>query len=72
MTTRAFLFPKWILVLLAIVTIVRNWIHVVAPDDGAQSIATLALDSVTQNAADALILIFALWGLSQLFQVAFI
>lgn len=35
-------------------------------DGGAQSIATIPLDSFTANSADAVILIFALWGLSQL------
>jgi len=35
-------------------------------DGGAQSIATIPLDSFTANGADAVILIFALWGLSQL------
>jgi len=37
-----------------------------APDGGAQSIATIPLDSFTSNGADAVILIFAYWGLSQL------
>ena len=37
-----------------------------APDGGAQSIATIPLDSYPQGAAATVIAIFALWGLSQL------
>ncbi len=37
-----------------------------APDGGAQSIATIPLDSYTANGADTVILIFSYWGLSQL------
>jgi hypothetical protein len=47
-------------------TIVRSLIHVFAPDGGAQSIATIPLSSYPGDAADAVILMFSLWGLSQL------
>ena len=57
---------KWVFVLLTIVTIARSLVHMFAPDGGAQSIATIPLDSFTSNGADAVILIFAYWGLSQL------
>jgi hypothetical protein len=57
---------KWVFVLLTGVTIVRSLIHVCAPDGGAQTIATIPLDSFTQNGAAAVTMIFALWGLSQL------
>ena len=36
------------------------------PDGGAQSIATIPLDTFTVNGAAALIHLFGLWGLSQL------
>ena len=57
---------KWVFVLLTIVTTARNLVHMFSPDGGAQSIATLPLDSFTANGADAVIFIFALWGLSHL------
>jgi hypothetical protein len=57
---------KWVFVLLTIVTIARSLVHMFSSDGGAQSIATIPLDSFTANGADAIILIFALWGLSQL------
>lgn len=37
-----------------------------ASDGGAQSIATIPLDTFTPNGANTVVLIFALWGLSQL------
>ena len=52
--------------LITAVTLVRSLIHVFAPDGGAQSIATIPLDSYSAEAASAVILMFSLWGLSQL------
>ena len=60
------LIAKWVFVLVAIGTIGRSLIHMFAPDGGAQSIATIPVDTFTQNGAAAVVLIFALWGLSQL------
>ena len=57
---------KWVFLIMTIVTIVRSLIHMFAPDGGAQSIATIPLDSYSQAGAAAVILIFSLWGLSQL------
>lgn len=57
---------KWFFVLLTLVTIARSLVHMFSSDGGAQSIATISLDSFTANGADAVILMFALWGLSQL------
>jgi hypothetical protein len=57
---------EWVFVLLTIVTIARSLVHMFSSDSGAQSIATIPLDRFTANGADAVILIFALWGLSQL------
>jgi hypothetical protein len=57
---------KWVFVLLTVVTIGRSLAHIFLPDGGAQSIATIPLDSFTPNAADAVVHIFALWGLAQL------
>lgn len=57
---------KWVFVLLTVVTIGRSLAHIFLPDGGAQSIATIPLDSFTPHAADVVVHIFALWGLSQL------
>ncbi|MFP6661922.1 MAG: hypothetical protein VCB78_10740 [Myxococcota bacterium] len=56
----------WALVPVTIVTLVRSSIHVFRADGGAQSIATIPLDTYGDPAAAAVITIFALWGLSQL------
>ena len=40
--------------------------HLLAPDGGAQSIATIPLDTYSDGAAANVIAIFSQWGLSQL------
>jgi len=57
---------KWVFIVITLVTIVRSLIHVIAPDGGAQSIATIPLDNYSEAAAATVILMFSLWGLSQL------
>lgn len=57
---------KWVFVLLTVVTISRSLAHILLPDGGAQTIATIPLDNFTANGAAAVIHIFALWGVSQL------
>ncbi len=57
---------KWIFAGLTVLTLARSLAHIFLPDGGAQSIATIPLDSFTPNGAAAIIHIFALWGLSQL------
>ena len=59
------LIARWVFVLLTAVTLVRSLIHMFSPDGGAQSIATIPLDSFTSDGAAAVILTFSLWGLSQ-------
>ncbi len=56
----------WFFYLITIVTIVRSCIHIFKNDGGAQSIATIPLDTYTNGGAEAVIFIFAYWGLSQL------
>jgi len=53
-------------IFMTIVTIARSLIHILAPDGGAQSIATIPLDDFSRNGAAAVVHLFALWGLSQL------
>ena len=57
---------KYMFLFLTIVTIIRSLIHIIAVDGGAQSIATIPLNSYSTEAAATVILMFALWGLSQL------
>jgi len=56
----------WFFYLITVMTIVRSCIHIFKDDGGAQSIATIPLDSYTNGGAEAVIFIFAYWGLSQL------
>lgn len=51
---------------LPLMLIVRSCIHLVAPDGGAQSIATIPLDTYSDGATANIIAIFSQWGLSQL------
>ncbi len=57
---------QYAFLILTIATLVRSLIHVFAPDGGAQSIATIPLANYPADAAAAVILMFSLWGLSQL------
>jgi len=54
------------LILITGITLIRSLIHIIAPDGGAQAIATIPLDQYSTEAAQAVIGMFALWGLSQL------
>ena len=57
---------KYMFLLFTLVTIIRSLIHIFSSDGGAQSIATIPLDSYPSAAAATVVLMFALWGLSQL------
>ncbi|MEP3420658.1 MAG: hypothetical protein ABJN35_02890 [Erythrobacter sp.] len=56
----------WLFYPLTAVTLWRSQHHITASDGGAQSIATIPLDTYTQGGAQGIITIFALWGLAQL------
>ena len=56
----------WFFYLITAVTIVRSCIHIFKDDGGAQSIATIPLESYNNGGAEAVVFIFAYWGLSQL------
>jgi len=56
----------WLFYPLTAMTIWRSQHHIFAPDGGAQSIATIPLDTYTQGGAQSVVTIFALWGLAQL------
>jgi hypothetical protein len=55
---------KWVFALVTILTIARSLAHILLPDGGAQSIATIPLDEFTANGAATAVHLFALWGLS--------
>ncbi len=57
---------KRVFIALTVITIGRSLVHMFAPDGGAGSIASIALDSFSDGGANTVITIFALWGLSQL------
>lgn len=63
---RGRLVSLYFFVLLTAVTLVRSLIHIIAPDGGAQSVATIPLDAFTDNGVAVVVHLFALWGLSQL------
>ena len=51
---------------IVVMTLVRSCIHIFAPDGGAQSIAGFPLNTYPETASSMIILIFSLWGASQL------
>lgn len=56
----------WIFYLMTAVTLWRSQHHIFAVDGGAQSIATIPLDSYSDGAAATIIALFAQWGWMQL------
>jgi hypothetical protein len=58
--------PLYLFYLVTAFTVVRSIIHLVSPDGGAQSIATIPLHLYSKDASDTIIHMFAEWGLSQL------
>jgi hypothetical protein len=62
-TIRGSKLPFYVFVLVASIGAVRSFIHILAPDGGAGSIAGMDL---TVSGADGIIFAFALWGSAQL------
>lgn len=58
--------PLYFFYVLTAITIIRSLIHIFAPDGGAQSIATIPLNSYSAEASAVVIHVFAEWGLTQL------
>lgn len=56
----------YVFYILTAVTLWRSQHHMFAFDGGAQSIASVPLDQFTTDGANAVISIFAFWGLSQI------
>ena len=57
---------KWLFIAMTILSIGRSIAHILLADGGAQSIATIPLDTFSSNASTVIIGIFAQWGLTQL------
>lgn len=57
---------QYVFLLIIVITLGRSLIHIFAADGGAQSIAGFPLDTYSQAASSMVILIFSLWGASQL------
>lgn len=58
--------PMYLFYMVTTFTVVRSLIHLISPDGGAQSIATIPLHLYSEEASDTIIHMFAEWGLSQL------
>ncbi len=56
----------WAFVPITLMTLWRSLTHMFRADGGAQSIATIPLDTYPEAAATAVVVIFSLWGLQQL------
>lgn len=63
---RGHVLAKWVFAALTLITLGRSLIHMFAEDGGAQSIASIPLDTFSDGAAMTVITIFGIWGLSQL------
>jgi hypothetical protein len=57
---------KWLFAAMTVFTVARSLAHIFLPDGGAQSIATIALNTFSPTASTVIIGMFAYWGLSQL------
>lgn len=57
---------KWVLMIYVFKSFFSGSVHLFAPDGGAQSIASIALDQFSKEGADTVITIFGMWGLEQL------
>jgi hypothetical protein len=56
---------KWVLMAVTVMTLARSLAHILLPDGGAQSIATIPLDVFSLEASAVVIGMFAQWGLAQ-------
>ena len=57
---------RWVFLGMTVMTIGRSLAHILLPDGGAQSIATIPLDGFTPGGAEVIVGMFAQWGLTQL------
>lgn len=57
---------KWLFIAMTILTLGRSLVHIFLADGGAQSIATIPLDTISSGASAVITGMFAQWGLTQL------
>lgn len=60
------LIAKYAFIIITLLTIARSLIHMFSSEGGAQGIASIPLNTFEPAATAVIVLIFALWGLSQL------
>lgn len=60
------LIAKYAFIFLTMLTIIRSFIHMFSSAGGAQDIAHIPLDTFQPAAKAVIVLMFSLWGLSQL------
>ncbi|MEI6102217.1 MAG: hypothetical protein WCP73_10290 [Eubacteriales bacterium] len=65
-TFRGIAAAKYVFFAIAAITVVRSLLHILLPDGGAQSIATIPLQSYGLAAAGTVVYMFGTWGLTQL------
>ena len=65
-TFRGHRLAVWAFYPITILTVGRSVVHIFGEDGGAQSIATIPLNTFSAGGAEAVVSLFALWGLSQL------
>jgi hypothetical protein len=63
---KGYVVAKWMFVAMTVLTMGRSLAHILLPDGGAQSIATIPLGAFSSNAAAVVVGMFAQWGLTQL------
>lgn len=64
--SRYFTFHFFVLAGIVVVSIVRSLLHILLPDGGASTIATIPLDAYSSAAQATIVSMFAFWGLAQL------
>lgn len=57
---------RWLFYVITLATLIRSCIHIFLPDGGSAGIAGIPLAMYSTYAAQTIVLLFALWGLSQL------
>ena len=56
----------WIFGLITIMSVARSLIHILKFDGGAESIATIPLKKFPIQASETIVMMFSMWGISQL------
>ena len=65
-TYRGALIAKYVFMVMTVLTVGRSLVHIILPDGGAETIATIPLNIFPKEASNTIIAMFAQWGLTQL------